>query len=76
MGLKGGLVAKPSFMKPMKVLVSLIIADSEYQQAQAAAAEEVARGLNLRIEVVYAGIDAVHQTQQLVKANTRSREPS
>ncbi|HEY3619013.1 MAG TPA: hypothetical protein VGK96_19550 [Candidatus Sulfotelmatobacter sp.] len=55
-------------MKPMKVLVSLIIADSEYQQAQAAAAEEVARGLNLRIEVVYAGIDAVHQTQQLVKA--------
>jgi len=52
----------------MKVLVSLIIADSDYQQAQAAAAEEVARGLNLRIEIIYAGTDAVHQTQQLVKA--------
>jgi len=55
-------------MKPMKVLVSLIIADSDYQQEQAAAAEEVARELNLRIEIIYAGTDAVHQTQQLVKA--------
>ena len=52
----------------MKVLVSLIIADSDYQQEQAAAAEEVARELNLRIEIIYAGTDAVHQTQQLVKA--------
>lgn len=54
-------------MAKLNVLVSLITNDNDYQQEQAAAAEEAARRLDANIRIVYAGNDAVNQTQQLVQ---------
>ncbi len=53
-------------MTKLKVLVSLITADNDYQAAQAAAAVEAARRMDAEVEVVYAGNSAINQCQQLL----------
>ena len=54
-------------MTKPNVLVSLITHDNDYQMEQAAAAEDAARRLDANIQIVYAGNDAVNQSQQLLK---------
>ena len=53
-------------MTKLKVLVSLITADNDYQSAQAAAAVDAARRMDAEVEVVYAGNSAINQCQQLL----------
>jgi ribose transport system substrate-binding protein len=55
-------------VKPIKALLALITNENDYQRAQAAAAEAVSRTHNLSLEIVYAGGDAVLQTQQILNA--------
>ena len=55
-------------MKPLKVLVSLIIENSDYQKEQVATTMAAARGKDLSIEIIYAENDAVNQSQQLARA--------
>ncbi len=54
-------------MKQVKVFISLITDDNDYQKAQAAAALDTAQRLGISVQTVYAGNDAVKQTQQLLK---------
>jgi hypothetical protein len=54
-------------MTKLNVLVSLITSDNDYQMEQAAAAKDAARRLDTNIQIVYAGNDAVNQSQQLLK---------
>jgi ABC-type sugar transport system substrate-binding protein len=60
-------------MTKLNILVSLITNDNDYQMEQAAA-EDAARRLNANIQVVYAGNDAVDQSQQLLKVIQGSAE--
>jgi ribose transport system substrate-binding protein len=53
-------------MTKLKVLVSLITADNDYQAAQAAAAVDAAGRLDADVEVLYAGNSAINQCQQLL----------
>lgn len=54
-------------MKRLRVVVSLITQDNDYQVEQAAAAEEAAHRLGMDIEVVYADGDSIQQSQQILK---------
>lgn len=54
-------------MKKLSFLVSLITDDNDYQVEQAKAAEETSRRLNVEVQVIYAGGDAINQSQQLLK---------
>jgi ABC-type sugar transport system substrate-binding protein len=62
-------------MKPIKVLVSLIMADHDYQSEQAAAAKDAACRLDIDLEIVYAGNDAINQGQQVLKAIQAGNRP-
>lgn len=53
-------------MTKLKVLLSLITADNDYQMAQAAAAADAARRLDADLQIVYAGNSAITQSQQLL----------
>jgi ribose transport system substrate-binding protein len=53
-------------MKRLSVLVSLITDDNDFQLEQAASAQSAALKLGASIQIVYAGNDAVHQTQQIL----------
>jgi ABC-type sugar transport system substrate-binding protein len=53
-------------MTKLKILVSLITADNDFQMAQAAAAADAARCLDADIQIVYAGNSAITQSQQLL----------
>jgi ribose transport system substrate-binding protein len=53
-------MGKPSF------LISLITKDNEYQLEQAASAQAAALKLGVNIQIIYAGNDAVQQTQQIL----------
>jgi len=55
-------------MKKLNFLISLITTDNDYQQEQALAAEEMARKLNVGLQIIYAESDAINQSQQLLKA--------
>lgn len=55
-------------MKPLRILVSLITEENDFQMAQAAAAQAAAARLGVQIQIVYAGNDAVNQSQQLFNA--------
>lgn len=54
-------------MTKLNVFGSLITSDNDFQKEQAAAAEDAARRLDARIQIVYAGNDAVNQSQQLLR---------
>ena len=52
-------------MKPLRVLISLMTSKNDYQQEQAAAAEQAARRLGVEVKVIYAENDSMLQGQQL-----------
>ena len=54
-------------MKKLKFLVSLRRRESSYQRQNAAAVEEAAKRLGVEVETVYAGNDALNQSEQLLK---------
>jgi len=53
-------------MKKLRFVTSLVTSDNDYQRAQAAAAQEAARQAGADLEILYAGNDAVNQSQQLL----------
>lgn len=55
-------------MDSIRVLVSLITKDNDYQREQAVAAERAAAKLGMRAEIIYAASDAITQSQQLLEA--------
>jgi ABC-type sugar transport system substrate-binding protein len=55
-------------MKRLKFVLSLITSDNDYQVEQARAAQEVARRLDVDLEVLFADSDALNQSQQLLTA--------
>ena len=64
-------------MKKPSVLVSLTTKDNDYQQEQAADAEQTARRLGVDLQIVFADNDAITQSQQLLKViqNTSGQRP-
>src|SRR5579863_2576124 len=54
-------------MNKLSVVVSLITDDNDYQLEQAASAQAAAQKLGASVEIIYAGNDAVQQTQQILK---------
>ncbi|MGA2812014.1 MAG: substrate-binding domain-containing protein [Candidatus Acidiferrum sp.] len=55
-------------MSRLRFLVSLITSDNDYQVEQAQSAEQAARSLNVDLQVMYAGNDAITQSTQILKA--------
>lgn len=53
-------------MKRLRVVVSLITQDNDFQVEQAIAAEEAARKLGVDVEVLYADNDSIQQSQQIL----------
>ncbi len=53
-------------MKKLNFLVSLITADNDYQVEQAKAAENMAQRLGGTAQIIFAGNDAINQSQQLL----------
>ncbi len=58
---------KAQRMNKLNVVVSLITDDNDYQLEQAASAQAAALKLGIGVEIIYAGNDAVQQTQQILK---------
>jgi ribose transport system substrate-binding protein len=54
-------------MSKLKVLVSLITEDNDYQVEQGASAQSAAITLNASVQIIYANNDAVLQTQQILQ---------
>ena len=54
-------------MENLRVVVALATRDNDYQVEQSASATEAAARLGIKIDIIYAGNDAVNQSQQLVK---------
>jgi ribose transport system substrate-binding protein len=54
-------------MSKLKVLVSLITEDNDYQLEQAASAQTAASKLDASVQIIYANNDAVLQTQQILQ---------
>ena len=54
-------------MKQLRLLLSLVGDDSEYQRDQALQAESVAKRLALALDIIYAQRDAITQSQQLLE---------
>jgi ABC-type sugar transport system substrate-binding protein len=54
-------------MKKLRFVVNLMTQENDFQLAQAAAAEEAARRLDVNVEIVYADSDPVTQSTQLLK---------
>src|SRR5580700_6422594 len=53
-------------MNKLKVLVSLITENNDYQLEQAASAQAAALKLGASVQIIYSGNDAVQQTQQIL----------
>lgn len=53
-------------MKRLRVVVSLITHDNDFQLEQAIAAEEAARKLGVDVEILYADNDSIQQSQQIL----------
>jgi ribose transport system substrate-binding protein len=53
-------------MKKLRFLLSLTTDDNDYQIEQAVSAQEVSRRLGFELEIIYAGNDAIKQSQQLL----------
>jgi len=54
-------------MNELRVVVSLITEDNDYQVEQAVAAEEAARKIGVALEILYADGDSIQQSQQILK---------
>ena len=55
-------------MTKLRILVSLTTNDNDYQIEQAKSAEEMAQRLDLDLQILYAGNDAISQSTQLLRA--------
>jgi len=54
-------------MKRLRIVVSLITQDNDFQMEQAASAEEAALRLGVDVEIIYADNDSIEQSQQVLK---------
>lgn len=54
-------------MKKLRVVVSLLTRENDFQLEQAAAAEEAARKLGVNLEILFADSDSIQQSQQILK---------
>lgn len=54
-------------MKKLRIVVSLITQDNDFQVEQAAAAEDTARHLGVDCQILYADNDSILQSQQILK---------
>jgi ribose transport system substrate-binding protein len=61
-------------VKRLRLLISLVTEDNDYQREQAAAAQEVAHRLGVDVSVLYAESDPITQSQQLLNAIQGARE--
>jgi ABC-type sugar transport system substrate-binding protein len=57
----------------VRIFLSLMTADNDYQREQALTAEEAARTRKIDLEIAYASGDAVEQSQQIIKAIQRPK---
>jgi ribose transport system substrate-binding protein len=62
-------------MEKLRFVVSLITNENEYQREQAATATQTAQRLGVDIQLLYAGNDAINQSQQLLNIIQSSRGP-
>ena len=62
-------------MKKLNFIISLTTNDNDYQQEQAASAEEAARRLGVGIQIIHAENDSITQSQQLLKIIQSTAEP-
>lgn len=53
-------------MKKLRFVVSLITDDNDYQRQQSISAQDAANRLGVELQTLYAGSDAIHQSQQLL----------
>ncbi len=53
-------------MKEFNFLISLTTQDSDFQREQASTAEEMARRLGVKSQIIYADNDSINQSQQLL----------
>jgi ribose transport system substrate-binding protein len=53
-------------VKKLRVIISLVTEDNDYQREQAAVAQEVAKRLSLDVTILYADSDPITQSQQLL----------
>ena len=58
-------------MSPIKAFLALTTRDNDYQRAQAASAEAMARQFGVELEIAYANNDAVYQIEQILTAIQR-----
>jgi ABC-type sugar transport system substrate-binding protein len=58
---------KPSLMKKLRLLVSLMTRENDYQLEQAAAAQQSAASLGVDLQVLFADNDAITQDTQVLK---------
>lgn len=64
-------------MNTYSILLSLTTEDNDYQQTQAAAAEDAARRLGVNLQIMYAQNDALTQSDQLLSIiQSKSVKPS
>ena len=61
-------------MKRLRVVVSLITHDNDFQLEQAISAEEAAQKLGVDVEILYADNDSIQQSQQLLNFVQRKAE--
>src|ERR1700732_1464364 len=54
--------------KKLRILVSLTTDDNDYQIEQAQSAEQAAKRLDVALEIIFAGNDAITQSTQILKA--------
>lgn len=55
-------------MKKLKIFVSLIMEDNQYQKLHAAVAQETARRLGVDVQILFSGNDAITQSEQILNA--------
>lgn len=60
--------------KKIRILLSLTTDDNDYQIEQAQSAEQAAKRLDVALEIIFAGNDAITQSTQILKAVQASAE--
>jgi len=55
-------------MRKLRFLVALTTNDNDYQIEQARSAEQAAKKLNVELQILYADLDAINQSTQILKA--------
>jgi ribose transport system substrate-binding protein len=61
-------------MNELRIVVSLITEDNDYQVEQAVAAEEAAHKMGVNLHVLYADGDSIQQSQQILRFVQSSKE--